>query len=334
VEPSLVAVELSARHIVADAARSRIYATVAGNAMMYANRLLSIDAQSGKIIRDLPIGSEPNTLALSDDGSTLWISISGAAAVRRVDIAGDELMPAEPTALPTSCFSKPCTAGAMVVLPGTKDRVLAVLKESASGDSSSGLALLNNGTAQTNSLKPNDLYGVTALGSGPTGYAYGFNGSSTGFDFYAIAVSDTAELSVTRHGGLISGFNTELAYRDSLVFASSGDVVDVKMPAAPMRAGRFATPGAIFPLSGKAALTLSAANALSSSNMSSLTLNLVDVETFTISKSAVVGTLTADSFAQPRDLVRVGSGLAFLTGRTNEASKIYVVQDIAELDSK
>ena len=333
VQQSFASLDLSARHIVADSKRGRIYATVAGNAKTYANSLVSIDGQTAKVVRDIPIGSEPSTLALSDDGSTLWISISGAAALRRVDIAGDELTAAEPIPLPTTCFDKPCVAGPLIVLPGTKDRVLAVVQEPGSGNSSSGVMLLVNGQPQANSLMMNELFGISALTGGPPGYAYGYNGTSSGFDLFAIGISDTGELAVSRHPGLASGYYIDISYRENLVFASSGDVVDVKTPASPLRAGRFATPGAILPLPGNAqALTVSVSTDPGGSNTGiPVTLSVMNVQNFTLIKSTLVGKFAPESFTQPRDLVQAGTTLAFLISRASEPSILYLLQDIAEL---
>jgi hypothetical protein len=331
VEPSLVSIDVQAQSIVADAKRGRIYATVAGDAPRYANSLLSIDAASSQVVLDIPIGSEPTTLALSDDGSALWVSISGAAAVRRVSVEGDELVPSDPVALPSTCFSKPCIAGSMVALPGSSERLLLVLKESTNGSASRGVLLIEKGAVRA-TLDEFEVSGVSALSAGPPGRAFGYNGGSSSYELFEFTISDAGELAFTAHGGLVSGYNVEITYRDGLLFATSGDVVNVLTAAAPQRVGRFPSPAAILPLpEGMRALSVAVPSATAGSKSGSLTLGLADVETFTTIKSEVIGTVAATSFRQPRNLSQARTSLAFLTGGFEEASKIYLVHDVQEL---
>ena len=63
-----------------------LYASVAGSDASYGNRIVRIDPQSAQVIASLPVGSEPGKLAISDDGTVLYVALGGAAAVRQVDL--------------------------------------------------------------------------------------------------------------------------------------------------------------------------------------------------------------------------------------------------------
>ena len=66
--------------------RNEIYASVSGDAEVYANTIVVVDPTTSSVVSTIPIGSNPGKLALSDDGSTLWVGIDGAHAIRKVTL--------------------------------------------------------------------------------------------------------------------------------------------------------------------------------------------------------------------------------------------------------
>jgi hypothetical protein len=63
----------------------RIYASLPSFAGSNGNSIAAIDPTTGLITSTTFIGSEPNKLALSDDGHSLYVTLQGAAAIRRFD---------------------------------------------------------------------------------------------------------------------------------------------------------------------------------------------------------------------------------------------------------
>ena len=51
------------------------------------NSVTEIDPTTGTVGASVFVGSEPNKLAVSDDGQTVYVGIDGAASVRRVNMA-------------------------------------------------------------------------------------------------------------------------------------------------------------------------------------------------------------------------------------------------------
>jgi len=49
------------------------------------NSLQAIDPTTGLVTSSTFVGSEPNKLAISDDGHSLYVSLDGPLAVRRFD---------------------------------------------------------------------------------------------------------------------------------------------------------------------------------------------------------------------------------------------------------
>jgi hypothetical protein len=87
----------------------------------YGNTIVSIDPLTGETGTPIPVGSEPNRLAITSDGKYLWVALDGAAAVRKVDLttatAGLQF-PIGPSG------SSNDTVAALAALPGEPDSVV------------------------------------------------------------------------------------------------------------------------------------------------------------------------------------------------------------------
>ena len=66
-----------------DATRDVVFATTpSSEGPTLGDRLLEIDPANGNILNSTPVGSEPNQLAISADGSQIYLGIDGARGVR------------------------------------------------------------------------------------------------------------------------------------------------------------------------------------------------------------------------------------------------------------
>lgn len=80
-------------HLEADPIRSRVYATLPSE-----NTVIVIDTNSLTITSTIPIGSSPRGLAISADGSKLWVANSGStnAAIGVIDLNTLQVLPSLP----------------------------------------------------------------------------------------------------------------------------------------------------------------------------------------------------------------------------------------------
>jgi DNA-binding beta-propeller fold protein YncE len=60
----------------------RIFASVRSNACSWGNSVVAFDGSTQKII---PVGSDPTAIALSPDGSTLYVGLEGSISVARIN---------------------------------------------------------------------------------------------------------------------------------------------------------------------------------------------------------------------------------------------------------
>ena len=75
----------AANDVVYSPTTKMLYASVPSSAGSKGNSITPIDPATGTIGSSVFIGSEPNKLALSDNGTTLYTSLDGAFAIRRFD---------------------------------------------------------------------------------------------------------------------------------------------------------------------------------------------------------------------------------------------------------
>src|SRR6185312_14964001 len=78
-------INLPTNDLVYSSTTGRIYASIPSRAGSGGNSIAAIDPTTGSITSTTFIGSEPNKLALSDDGHSLYASLDGAFAIRRFD---------------------------------------------------------------------------------------------------------------------------------------------------------------------------------------------------------------------------------------------------------
>jgi hypothetical protein len=257
-----------------------VYATIPGDAEVHANHLIALDV-NGEVVSSVHIGSEPGSMAISDDHSALWVSLRGSFSIRRVDLTGDEPSPGVQHRLPLGESGELGTAGPMVVLPGKPDSVAVSIHLLDRSPTFDGVVLFDAGVARPKRTPGHT--GAACLTGGPEGYLFGFDNGIDSFPFYSIRIGPEG-LSQRGRGDMVSGFGEDIVYYNNRVFATSGAVVDVSVPGSPRREGVFAFQGSVIPQQDGTVVMLS-----SPFSDQGATLRLLDVDTFTQLESVPVG---------------------------------------------
>ena len=151
-----------------------LYASVPGYAGPgLGNSVVAIDPNTGAITRNIPVGSEPNKLTISDDGTEMYVGLDGAAAVRQVNLSTGTAGSQFSLGGGTGIYDNPFTAAAVASLPGEPNSV-AVL------DSTATVSVYDSGTARTNTAMLDGYFNQNtgSLSFGPSAatlYATRFN---------------------------------------------------------------------------------------------------------------------------------------------------------------
>jgi hypothetical protein len=274
----------------------RIYASLPASAGARANTVVAIDPATGEITGSASVGSNPGALAISDDGSTLWVALDGSGDVRRLSL---------PDLTPGLVFSLGgARAEEMHVMPGRPGTVAIALRNTCCSPRHEGVAVYDNGVRRGNASAGHT--GSNSIAFGSESLLYGYNNETTEFGFRTMAVN-SGGVTVTRvTGGLIDRFYTRIAYAAGRVYSTNGVAIDA---ARHVRAGTFASGGttlAISPQLGRVYYVDTGAG----------TLTVHDLNTFQQLGSTALGTLNDDHPALARQrLVRWGAdGLALTDG--------------------
>ena len=149
----------------------------------YGNSVVSMDPATGALGTPIPVGSEPDKLAITSDGRYLWVALDGASGIRKVDLTTNTAGQQFALGLPTNS-SAVQTVTNMLALPGASDSVIVL---QGNNNYASALGIYDSGVAR-GTLTTLNYYSQIALrvdgsrneiyigGSG----LYTFNYSSSG----------------------------------------------------------------------------------------------------------------------------------------------------------
>ncbi|HTV18804.1 MAG TPA: hypothetical protein VMG12_09040 [Polyangiaceae bacterium] len=313
-EPLLERVLPGATALVLDPTRERLYVAMGASAPDHANSVVVLDPVTATLLGGVDVGPHPNRLAISDDGSTLWVGIHDAASVQRIYISDDGLERGSEYLLPPGDVgSLAPTAGPMVVLPGTRTSLAVSLHVDDYSPSLVGVVLLDDGVPRP--LRLPGHTGASRLTRGPDGYLIGFNNLHGGFGLYTITVSAYG-LTQTEHANLISGFDTDIVYDRGLLFGTDGSVLQLADPEAPLLSARLPARGPIVP---ETALSVAWVLEGAESHAYPALLSLVSVNL--LDRSVIDTTPLATEVLMPRHFTH-GSGrrFAFIADTPDPAS--------------
>lgn len=282
-------ISLPTNRLVFDTHRGLIYASVPSRAGDMGNSVTAINPSLGVIVASVFVGSEPDVLALSDDGQSLYVGLDGAGAVRRINLA--TLTAGSQFPLGGESFSGPRNVGDLAVQPSHPDVVAVSFRDG-------GVAIYDQGVQRPQTLNgfaesdrivfspdPGLLYQRTFLGL-----------TRARVDPQGVSEIDTTY-------GLFNNGPYGLVQASGLLFAASGEVVN---PAGPTLLGTFVSTDTSFFNS----------TVLAEPAKDRATFLREHIDTFRISTFTPMDSLSlpAESSGDPSDLVRWGSeGLAYRT---------------------
>jgi hypothetical protein len=201
-----------------DPYRGRVFASINRNGY---SALVRINPSTREIDGELRLEGRFGPLALSPDGSRLWVGFNNqqVAGLYRVDpetMKHDELMLMNP-----NYPSRPIPAS-LVMLPGTKNTLVASLV----GISKPTAGVYDNGVARPETVDGPICFGMVYSGEATTFFA--FNNESTGWELQELLVTDAGIRYVTGYPNVVRRFESILTSGGGRIFPTNGKVFDVK----------------------------------------------------------------------------------------------------------
>jgi sugar lactone lactonase YvrE len=304
---------LATNDLAVDPVTQTIFASVPSSAGAGGNSIATIDPVAGTTTGAVFVGSEPNRLAVSDDGQFVYVGLNGAAAVRRYDVATKTAGPQ--FTLGSNTFGETFLARDLAAVPGQPNSVAVVRRSNNSSDSS--VAVYDNGVQRPTASNSGNQVSAIEFSASPS-VLYGYNGDSTEFGFRRMAVASCGVVVVGNVQNLFSGFGSDFKVDNGVAYSSTGRALD---PEALSLRGTFslASPNSVFAGPFLVASDAKAGRVYYLGNDGGFVLRVFDNKTF-----LQVGELRLPSVTgTASSLVRWGAdGLAF---RTN-GGQVYLLR--------
>jgi hypothetical protein len=295
-------IPLTANDVIYSPATMMLYASVPSSVGVGGNSIKTIDPTTGTINNSVFVGSEPNKLALADDGSTLYTSLNGAFAVRRFDISTQTAGAQFPLGQESNGVY---AAADLAVLPGSPDSV-AVARTLTTFGFSSNVAVFDNGVRRATTASTSSSFLAFSASAAKLYGSGSFNGLTT-------MTINTSGVTIASTNSLTSGWRTK--FDAGLIYAGSGQVVN---PDTGTLLGTFSGTNtqAFVPDSSVGRAYYLVPDQFGSSTR---TLKAFDINTFVLVGSLTITGVSGDT----TNLVRWGSnGLAFRTS----GNQLFIIQ--------
>ncbi|HEX8283950.1 MAG TPA: Calx-beta domain-containing protein [Pyrinomonadaceae bacterium] len=323
-------VNVRANDLVYNAATQSLYVSVPSAAGAGGDSVTPIDPETLALGTPVAVGSEPELLALADDGRTLYVHLAGPNAVRRVDLQtqtaglqfalangpGDmDVMPGHPETLAVSGGVDPDPVTG-IIREGKEDKEVQEARQSAAV--ARGVTVYDDGVARPEDGTDGPFYkGVNPVEFASASVLYGFNTLAKKYELVKFDVDadgvTTAEVTpnLTRE---VPGH--EMLYAGGRLYLSGGEVLD---PVAKKLLGTF---------SGVNGSVIAVDTALGRAFFA--TTNGRELIAFDLNTFLPVGRVNLPITGFPRRLVRWGTnGLALRVSRSSfdtTEGDIYVIQ--------
>lgn len=202
------------------------------------NSLCVIDPYFGTIDTCYFIGSEPGVMAVSEDGTYMYIGLSGAPRIVRFNLltkAVDAQINLGSSGVTGSFYAED-----IEVLPGSSTSFVVSRRNQGFSPRHEGLAVYD-GTVR----RPNTTPGHTGSNSitfASNGQLFGYNNETTEYGFRRLIISGNGVSELAVYPGLVNNFSTEIESQGNRIYSSRGHVVDVSTPT-PNLVGTFSNLG-------------------------------------------------------------------------------------------
>jgi len=205
-----------------DANSKLLYATVPAAASSNANTILEIDPITGIVTNTISIGNDPHALALSDDGTLLYVGLNQTGEVAQLSLPSGSILGR--VTLPADSFLGQTVAQDIRILPGNPHAYAVALLYTKVTPGEAGVIVFDDQQKRLNGV------GGFSSGQGVVADSLLFLSDPTmlyasgppGWNLYRLII-DATGVSLKDS---ISGINGNLTTDGKLLFLSSGQVVD------------------------------------------------------------------------------------------------------------
>lgn len=215
-----------------DEVRQTIYASVSSDAALYPSSLVAIDPVTEEVRWTLPVpgmmpssGRQAGKLKISDDGHSLYLTVSNAHAIQKINLATKSLGPA--FGVGNDIFGKALSVADLVVLPGEPSSVAVARADSYNAH---GVAIFDDGVQRPTATSEYELPSINVIEpSDVPSILLGYNNHSSGFDLMKLKVDSDGVSVLNSWTGIFIG-GADIVYDGGLLFNTLGSVASLSPP--------------------------------------------------------------------------------------------------------
>lgn len=292
----VVSPQIGATALAADPTRPLIYAALPSTATPYPNTVVALDVASGNIVWSVPIAGSPNVLAISDDGQFLYVGKRQDPNIARITLATHS--PDLTIPLGSTSYG-PYRASNIAVSPGNAHTIAVGREINGLMPSNVGITVYDDNVARPSSTPGHD-YPTSFVFGGSPALIYGYNGYSSSFEFYNIAVDASGATNQAVRQKVLGAYGLSLAYAAGKVYANDGSVIDPATQSVVGQLAGFNVSGSLVPSSdGQVIYTVDTSGRVIAA----------DAQNYT----ALGAVTVADAFGGASSIIRWGrDGIAFI----------------------
>lgn len=206
------------KDLVFDRTRLVYYASVASTDAARGNRIAVVDRNGTILSTSAPVGSNPTALAVSSDGSRLYVGLDGSGEVAQYALPDFTLL--GKVTLPSDSFTGQMVAEQISVSPVDPNTIAVSLAVYGISPRHKGVAIIRNMTLLP--ARTQEHTGSNRIGFGPSGdEVYGFNNETTEFGVRrlvvnSVGVAQAAVVTVTN-----ASFDSDIDVSQNLVLVGN-----------------------------------------------------------------------------------------------------------------
>ena len=309
-------VQIVAKDIVIDPVGT-IYASVPSSVGAGGNSITPIDPIANVVGQPVFVGSEPNKLAISDNGQVIYVGIDGARAIRRFDV------PARTAGLQFPVDSQGQNVAVDLAIAPGQTQTIAAARGNNPNASDGGVAIYDDGVQRPNTSGVSNTISVIDYSASPL-VLYGHNNSNSEFGFRKLAAVSCGVAVLSIKNALLSGA-ANFKIENGRAFATNGRVADPEAGTltgtypvtTDVQIGTFPTAVIADPAANRVYFFMNDSSA--DFTPSTMLIRAFDMQTF-----LHVGTVALPNISgRPTSVVRWGTdGFAFRT----TTNKVYLIQ--------
>ncbi len=182
---TVVKLPLVTSGLVFDRSRGVYYASVPAAAPSRGNSIATIDASSGAVRYPAAVGSNPAALAVSADGTALYVGLDGSGEVLR--LALPSMQEVSRTRLPAPALWGQSLTETLSVSPQDAGVVAVSMRRAGSSPRHAGVALIRNGVPQPQMTQEHTGSNLIAFAADGR-WLFGYNNETTEFGLRRIEV--------------------------------------------------------------------------------------------------------------------------------------------------